>query len=164
MIDFHSHILSETDDGARDFSESTVCIFEAKKAGFSSIICTPHYMYGFYECDYSNIEKKIEKLQIVAYDKDVKLYHANEIYVHDDIPELIKNKKAATINGGKYLLMEFPLTDIPIINSIDIIKNIVKSGYIPIVAHPERYPYVQKDLNFAIELVQNGALLQCNYS
>ena len=60
--------------------------------------------------------------------------------------------------------MEFPLTDTPLINSMDIIKKLVEDGYIPIVAHPERYPYVQKNLNFAKELIKNGALLQCNYS
>ena len=164
MIDFHSHILSETDDGARDFAESVTCLYEAKKAGFSSIICTPHYIVGFYECDYSNIEEKIKKLQIAANNIDLTLYHANEIYVHDEIPSLISNKKVSTINNGKYLLMEFPLTDIPMLNSMDIIKNIVKAGYIPIIAHPERYPYVQKDINFAQNLIKNGALLQCNYS
>ena len=164
MVDFHCHILSETDDGAIDFSESVVCLYEAKKAGFSSIICTPHYIPSFYECDYANIEDKVNKLQIVANNLGITLYHANEIYVHEDISSLIANKKVSTINNGRYLLMEFPLTDIPMINSMQTIRNIVEAGYIPIVAHPERYPYVQKDINFARDLIKNGALLQCNYS
>ena len=164
MIDFHSHILSKTDDGARDLLESIQCLHEARNAGFSGIICTPHYLQGFYECDYKNIEKKIKKLKYSMEDIDIKLYHANEIYVHEDISGLIKNKKVSTINDSRYLLIEFPLTDTQLFNSMDIIKKLVEDGYIPIVAHPERYPYVQKNLNFAKELIKNGALLQCNYS
>lgn len=164
MIDFHSHILNETDDGAVDFAESAACLYEAKKAGFTAIICTPHYIPGFYECDCDDIAKKIEKLQIAANIPGITLYHANEIYVHEDIPGLIDNKKVSTINNTKYLLMEFPLSDLPMLNSMEIIRNITNAGYVPIVAHPERYPYVQENIKFAKNLVKNGALLQCNYS
>ena len=164
MIDFHSHVLSKTDDGAIDFSESVACLHEAKNAGFTDIICTPHYLQGFYECDFKDIEKKIKKLKITAKKININLYHANEIYIHEDIPGLVLNKKVSTINNGRYLLIEFPLTDSPIINSVEIIKSITDAGYIPIVAHPERYHYVQENLDFAKRLIENGALLQCNYA
>ena len=163
MIDFHSHILSETDDGAKSFEESVACLYEARKAGFSGIICTPHFMQGFYECNCDDIKEKIEKLQIVANNLDIVLYQANEIYAHEDIIKFINDKKVSTINGGRYLLMEFPLTDIPMVNSMEIIQNIVNAGYIPIVAHPERYPYIQDNFDFAKNLIKNGALFQCNY-
>ena len=51
MVDFHSHIINDTDDGSKGFSESVALLYEAKKAGFDTVICTPHYMMGFYEKD-----------------------------------------------------------------------------------------------------------------
>mgnify|MGYP002540560437 FL=1 len=164
MVDFHSHIINDTDDGSKGFSESVALLYEAKKAGFDTVICTPHYMMGFYEKDVKYVSDRIKDLQIDSRRVGVNLYQANEIYAHEDICKFISEKKATTINNSKYLLMEFPLTDEPMLNSIDIIKDIVKNGYVPIVAHPERYPYVQKKLKFAEDLVENGALLQMNYA
>ena len=51
MIDLHAHILTDTDDGASSFEESVALLYEARKAGFTGIVCTPHYMQGFYEKD-----------------------------------------------------------------------------------------------------------------
>ncbi len=164
MIDLHTHILSDTDDGATSFAESVALLYEAKKAGFTGIVCTPHYMQGFYEKDVNYINEKIKDLEIDSKRVGVHLYQANEIYASNDICEFIDIEKVARINNSKYLLMEFPLTEAPMMNSMEIIENIVKNGYVPIVAHPERYPYVQKSINFAKELLKRGALLQVNYA
>lgn len=164
MIDLHAHILTDTDDGASSFEESVALLYEARKEGFTGIICTPHYMQGFYEKDANYIDNKIKELEMDAKRIGIHLYQGNEIYATDEICKFLKEKKITSINGSKYLLIEFSLNNEPIKNSIEIIEEIVKNGYTPIIAHPERYPDVQKDIKFIKNLLKKGALLQANYA
>lgn len=164
MIDLHSHILTDTDDGASTFEESVALLYEAKKAGFSGIVCTPHYMQQFYEKDVNYISDKIKELGLDSKRIGIHLYQGNEIYISNDICKLLEDKKVARINDSRYLLIELPLTDTPIKNAIEIIEEIVKNEYIPIIAHPERYPYIQKNINLAKEFLRKGALLQANFA
>lgn len=164
MIDLHAHILTDTDDGAGTFAESVALLYEAKKAGFSGVVCTPHFMQGFYEKDVNYIKNKIQELEIDSKRVGINLYQGNEIYLADEISKFIENKKVTRVNNSRYLLIEFPLTNNPIRNTTKIIEDIIKEGDIPIIAHPERYPYIQKDIKFAKNLLQKGALLQANYA
>ena len=54
MIDFHSHIIFEVDDGSQSIEESIRLVKEAKRAGFNAIIATPHYMEDYYMCKYNH--------------------------------------------------------------------------------------------------------------
>lgn len=164
MIDIHVHILSETDDGATNFSESVALLFEAKKAGFTGLVCTPHYMKNLYDNDAAYIYERIKELEIDAKRIGINLYQGNEISATEDICDLIEQSKVTRINNSRYLLIEFPMIEKPIKNSMEIIDNIVNKGYVPIIAHPERYPYVQKDIKYAKELINRGALLQANFA
>lgn len=164
MIDIHAHILTDTDDGASSFEESVALLYEAKKAGFTGIVCTPHYMQGFYEKDANYISNKMKELEMDAKRVGIHLYQGNEIYATDEIDKFLKDKKVFRINDSRYVLIEFSLNNDPIKNSMEIIDGIVKSGYIPIIAHPERYPYVQKDIGFIKNLLKKGALLQANFA
>ena len=57
MIDVHSHILPNIDDGSRSIDETFNLIKEAKEAGFEGIICTSHYMENYYETDPEQIRQ-----------------------------------------------------------------------------------------------------------
>ena len=164
MIDLHAHILADTDDGAGSFEESVALLYEAKKAGFSGVICTPHYMQQFYERDVNYINDRMQELSLDSKRIGIHLYRANEVYIFNEICKFIEDKRVTTINGSKYVLLELPLTETPINNTIEIVEEIVKNGYVPIIAYPERYPYVQKNIEFAKELLRKGALLQANYA
>lgn len=164
MIDLHAHILTDTDDGASSFEESVALLYEARKAGFTGIVCTPHYMQGFYEKDANYINNKMKELEMDAKRIGIHLYQGNEIYGINEICKILKEKKIVSLNNSKYLLIEFSLNNEPIKNSVEIIDEIVKNGYIPIIAHPERYPYVQKDIKFIKDILKKGALLQANYA
>ena len=164
MIDIHAHILTEIDDGASSFEESVAMLYEARKAGFSGIVCTPHYMQQFYERDVNYVSNKLQELEVDAKRVGVHLYQGNEIYISNEICKFINDKKVTTINNSRYLLIESSLDNNPTKNYIEIIQEIVKNGYIPIIAHPERYPYIQKDIKFAKDLLNKGALLQANFA
>ena len=84
----------------------------------------------------------------------------NEIYIDDDLVKLLEDKEIETINDSKYLLIEFSLFQYPK-NGLNIFKELIFRGYKVILAHPERYSYM--DFTFMDELKEIGVLFQGNY-
>lgn len=158
MIDFHSHILPNIDDGSTSMEESIKLIKEAEQAGFTGIISTSHYLQNYYECDEEERKSLLDKLNVGT----PKLYLGSEIYITTEIVELIEDKKASTINNTQYVLFELPMNSKPLFVK-DVVYKLIESGYKPIIAHPERYSYVKEDIEFAKELKDMGALFQSNY-
>ena len=158
MIDFHSHILPQIDDGSKSYNETIEMLEEAKNAGFEKIISTSHYIEKYYEI---NEEQRLQLLKNINF-QDIKLYLGSEIYVTNEIVQLLKDKKASTINNSRYVLYELPMHS-KNINDKEIIYRLVENGYVPIIAHPERYSYVQEAPEYVEELAEMGALFQSNY-
>ena len=75
----------------------------------------------------------------------------------------MQNGQASSINGTKYVLFEFPLINTRPMNDKEVIYRLVENGYIPIIAHPERYPFIQENPDYLYELEEMGALFQANY-
>ena len=159
MIDFHTHILPNIDDGSKSFEESLELIKEAKEAGFEGIISTSHYIEGYYETTNADREKLLNSLKEK---EDVELHIGSEVYLTEKIIDLLKEGKASTINNSCYVLFELPINE-KMINYKDIVFKMVSTGFIPILAHPERYSFVQKDPNNVKELIELGVLMQCNF-
>ena len=161
MIDFHSHILPGIDDGAKNLEQSIAMVNEAKKVGFTKIISTSHYMENYYECNEKNRKELLEQVQKNV--NGIELCLGNEIYITNNIIELLQNGQASSINGTKYVLFEFPLINTRPMNDKEVIYRLVENGYIPIIAHPERYPFIQENPDYLYELEEMGALFQANY-
>ena len=164
MIDFHSHIVFGVDDGSDSIETSTKILKEAEKAGFDSIILTPHYMVDYYEVEKDQINEKIERLRQACREEDIDLtlYQANEIYITNHMIELLNENKASSINDSRYVLFELPMSH-ESSNLLEVVYSLLENGKIPVIAHPERYSFVQKDPNILLELIENGVLLQTNY-
>lgn len=161
MIDFHSHILPGIDDGSRNLEQSIAMVNEAKEAGFKKIISTSHYMENYYECNERDRRQLLKKVQENV--QGIELILGNEIYITNNIIELLQNGQASSINGTKYVLFEFPLITTRPMNDKEVIYRLVENGYIPIIAHPERYPFIQENPDYLFELEEMGALFQANY-
>lgn len=164
MIDFHSHILPNIDDGSTDMVEAINLIKEAVSVGFTGIISTSHYIQGYYECNEDERKQLLNQIKestpnCLNYPE---LYLGSEIFVVPEIMELIQNKKASTINNSRYVLMELPMNAKPLFAK-EIVYRLIENGYIPIIAHPERYSYVQEKIKYVEELADMGALFQSNY-
>lgn len=160
MIDFHSHILPNIDDGSRNMEQTVEILKEAKNAGFNKIISTSHYMEEYYNIDEEQRKKLIEEVKEQG--QGIELFLGSEIYVTGNIVELLKDQKASTINNSKYVLFELPLNTKEIMAK-EVIYRLIENNYVPIIAHPERYKYVQENIEYIMELVDMGALLQSNY-
>ena len=92
MIDFHSHILPNIDDGARSIEETFNLIREAKNVGFDAIISTSHYIEGYYETDQPEREVWINAIyeNLQAKNIDIKLYLGNEVYISENLIKLLE--------------------------------------------------------------------------
>ena len=164
MIDLHCHIIFGTDDGAKELENSINILREAYEAGFTKICCTPHYIVPQYvKTKSENLEKlNIIKEKLKEENIDIELYLGNEIYVTNNMKELIEEGRVSTLSDTKYVLVELPLTQ-KIIDAEDMIENLTFEGYTVILAHPERYIYVQKDLKYLDKFIEMGVYLQGNY-
>lgn len=165
MIDFHSHIIPNIDDGSTSMKDTINMINEARQAGFTEIISTSHYIQKYYDLDCFEREKILDIIKKKVSEKkeiNIKLYLGSEIYFTPEIIELVKNKKASTINNTRYLLFELPMNTKPLFVK-EMVYELMQNGYIPIIAHPERYTYVQENIQYIEELASMGALFQSNY-
>ena len=162
MIDVHSHLVYGVDDGSRDLEETMAILKEAKKAGFTDIILTPHYMEDYYMVPSEDIEKRIDIMKDEANKIGIELYQGNEIYATENIVKLIEEKEAVSLNNSRYVLFELPMQTKPM-NLDEVVYIILESGRIPIIAHPERYRYVQEDPNILLDYINQGVLFQANY-
>lgn len=166
MTDIHSHILFDVDDGAKSQEESIEILKKMAEKGFKNIILTPHYINGSEYC--SNNEEKLTKLNILKDELakqniNINIYLGNEIFINDSIEKLIKENEIYSLNNSKYILVELPFHN-QIVNLEDMIYELKIKGFIPIIAHPERYTYLQKNYKEVDRLKEEGFLFQGNYA
>jgi len=164
MIDFHTHIIPNIDDGSRSIEETINLISEAKEAGFDGIVLTSHYMENYYETDVPERDMWVKAISdnIVNNGLEIDLYLANEIFMSDNMMNLLIDGKASTINNSSYVLFELPLDTEPE-NLYDTIYTLQENKLVPVLAHPERYKFVQKEPEIVYDLIQKGVLMQANY-
>ena len=165
MRDIHCHIMYGIDDGSKSLEQSIEILKNAYSNGITDIVLTPHYINkSEYNCDNKNkkiilkeLQKELEKENI-----DINLYLGNEVMIDPDVSKLIANNKISTINNTKYVLVELPMHyENP--NSEKMMFEIIRHGYIPILAHPERYDYVKEDISKLEPYINMGCILQGNY-
>lgn len=166
MTDIHSHIIFDVDDGSRNLEESIELLEKMSQVGFKNVILTPHYIKGS-EYSSENKEKK-EKLtkikeELEKQNIDINIYLGNEIFINNEIYNLIKEGCIHTLNNTRYLLIELPFHN-RIVNLEDIIYELKIKGLIPIIAHPERYTYFQDNYKEVDRLKEEGFLFQANYA
>ena len=164
MRDMHTHILPNIDDGSRSIDETFKLIKEAKDVGFKSIVLTSHYKEGFYETDTPEREVWVNAIyeNLKAKDIEMELYLGNEIFMNENIIKLLEEGKATTINETSYVLFELPLNVEPP-DLYDRIYEMFQYKIVPILAHPERYRFIQKEPELIYDLVKKGVLMQANY-
>lgn len=164
MIDFHTHIIPNIDDGSRSLEETFNLIQEAKEAGFEGIVLTSHYIENYYETDVPERDIWVKAISDNLKSKGIEtnLYLGNEIYMSDNMINLLVNGKASTINNSSYVLFEMPLNAEPM-NLYDVIYSLQENKLIPVLAHPERYSFIQKEPELVYDLIEKGVLMQANY-
>lgn len=165
MKDLHSHLLFGIDDGCNNIEESIALLKKASEQGITDIMITPHYIEDSkYNCNNKNKKELFDRLvaEVKKNNIHIQLYLGNEVYITENFLELLKKKEIMTLSESKYLLLEFPLGNM-FYNTKDLIYELVVSGRVPILAHPERYRIFQRHPEHIEEYLRMGVLLQGNY-
>ena len=165
MKDIHCHILYGIDDGSKTIEESLNILRNAQNNGITDIVLTPHYIKNSsYNCNNKDKIKlfKILQEETIKNNININLYLGNEIMIDEDIISLINKKEVSTINDTRYILVEFPMHNYNS-NIENILFELVRNNYIPIIAHPERYTFIQNDISKVDRFIELGCILQGNY-
>ena len=162
MVDIHMHIIPGVDDGARSFEMAEAMLRSAAEQGIHTVFATSH---GDAFCEKGElVSKRFEQLKKLVKDKKIpiQLYMGSEVYCDSEDMHLtlkyLKEGIIPSMNGTKYVLSEFywPTKE----EMRYCLGELLREGWIPIVAHMERYRCV--DLAFAKELKQMGCKIQIN--
>ncbi len=161
MIDIHCHLIFGVDDGCQTIEDSLNQIKKAISVGVTDIILTSHYapLRG-YMVQHEEINEKFKELKTLTkkLKLPVNLYLGREIDKTDNINELLKNNEVQTMNGTNYVLVDFGMDKYDI---DEYCYELVINGYKPIIAHPERYNYID-DPKLYKKWKKTGALIQIN--
>ncbi|HIP12302.1 MAG TPA: capsular biosynthesis protein [Arcobacter sp.] len=162
-VDIHSHLLPQIDDGVQSLKESIEIIKRFKLLGYTKLITTPHIISDFYPNNQEIINKKLLTVQeqLKLENIDIVLEAGAEYYVDMSFLCLIEEQKELVTFMGHYVLFETSCTDKPIILEL-VISSLLKKGYIPVLAHPERYQYLHHNLELYKMLKAQGVLFQVN--
>lgn len=162
MIDIHSHILPNLDDGARDLEESLNLCRMAEQDGVRTIVATPHMMEDHYDYDPEVIVLKFAELShfVKKARLDLEILIGAEVHIRPDLVQRIMDRKVLTLNNtGRYILLELPFQVIPP-HTKEIIFELMLKRITPIIAHPERISEAQEDPNKIYDFISQGALAQ----
>ncbi|NLP47926.1 MAG: hypothetical protein GX345_03170 [Clostridiales bacterium] len=164
MIDIHSHILYGMDDGPRDIETSFALCRMAVENGIDQVFATSHLTQLHDIASYVQArDDRIKNLQELVDQRGLglKIYPGAEVYASDDL-FFTDSLESVTMNKSRYLLVEFPMRGISFSTVLRYVEHIFEKGLTPIIAHPERYSFIQKQYDRANFLLDMGALLQVN--
>lgn len=161
--DIHTHILPATDDGARDLKEALELVRMAYEDGTRTLFLTPHYRGRWRANTPEALQQRFARLQAATAARypDMKLYLGNEIHWETEVPELLAEGRVLALGGGDYCLLEFRSAALRT-QVIGGVSQCIRSGYIPIIAHAERYEIFHRDRSLTEEVLALGALIQLN--
>ena len=159
--DIHIHILYGTDDGPKTREDMFKMVDAAYENGTRLICATPHFYPSFFGDNRESAREAFSVLKEYCDEKysDLTLYLGSEIYCTNEVASWLRNGVCRSIDNSRYVLVEFDVTAAEdfIAESIDRLLN---AGYVPIIAHAERYRRLSLGRLWAIR--QNGALVQVN--
>lgn len=164
-VDIHSHLLPGLDDGVQSYEESEDVILHFQKLGYRKLITSPHVMSDTYKNTAERILARLEKLRTYLKNQeiDIQIDAAAEYYLDEQVFRMIEDNQKMLTFGKNLLLFETNFLNEPF-NLKEFIFLATTKGYKPVLAHPERYLYLQNNLDKAQDLLDRGVLFQINIS
>ena len=162
LIDIHSHLLP-VQDGPKDMGQTIQALKIAEENNITDMILTPHYYSGDKSYDQKLILDTFDNLktEICKSNLRIRLYLGNECVVDEKLIDDLQAGKAFTLNNTKYVLCEYPFYQVQCNYQSNLYKLLDK-GFKPIIAHPERNAFIERNYESILELAENGCLIQCN--
>ena len=161
-VDIHSHLLPGIDDGVQTLKESIELIKQFHLLGYTKLITTPHIISDYYPNNREIISEKLYTVQeaLKLEEIDITLEAGAEYYLDMHFLNLIEDESLLTFMKH-YVLFETDYITKPIVLE-QVIHSLLEKGYIPVLAHPERYRYLHNDIEAYKRLKALGVLFQVN--
>ena len=164
MVDIHCHIVPEVDDGAWDMETAVRMARLARDSGVTKIVATPHFKgepksleaVGFLMHQRRLLQSRLKREKI-----EVELLPGAEVLCVPQTMELARMGQLPTLGNSRYVLTEFYF-DASWEFMDATLQELRRCGYMPVVAHPERYGAVQRDPGLARSWFERGIVLQVN--
>lgn len=156
MIDMHTHVLPGVDDGAKDEKMAQEMLARAKDAGVSAIVCTPH-VYRLQDWERNRLA--VPAARALAHEQGLRLFAGSEFNYRMLAKTEITQLDAFCLAGTKCLLLEFSNEHL-VPGWEPLLSDLSDAGYLPVIAHPERYVYIQRDIEIAQTMLELGCELQ----
>ena len=164
MIDIHTHVMPGVDDGAKNMRMALEMIAKSYDEGVDTVIATPHCMPGVYNNIFNeSLARKWNILYATVKEAGIPVHlrKGMEVLISERSMKLIREKKVWTLNNSDYLLVEFAFDEDPVWCT-EKLKEVAEEGYIPIIAHPERYDFVQRHRDIVYDWYCEGYGIQVN--
>lgn len=161
MIDIHSHILYNVDDGPEELEQSLAMLEAAANEGITDIISTSHSFHPQYDVSTSVVTEQVLQLQNELHQRKIslKIHTGHEVRLCEEIVELCQTKKIHLLANSNYLLLELPSSTVPQYTK-NIISSLLAEGILPIIAHPERNKAIAEKPERLERLIREGAVAQ----
>ena len=165
MTDLHTHILYGVDDGSESLEMSLEMLQMASDTGTHNLVLTPHcnvpdgymnHMNSTIIGRYEKIKQEVKRLHI-----DIDVHLGMEVFASEDVDELIKAEEIIPINKTRYLLIEFAFETDPMWVGY-VLEKVQRTGLTPLLAHPERYIFVQNFPYMVHDWMKSGCMIQVN--
>ena len=163
IFNIHNHILPEVDDGADDFKEALQMLKLEYSDGVRTVILTPHYRKGMFECPSERILRKYEQLEKEVNErwKDLRIVLGCEFHANMDMVESLEMHEWMTMGNSRCVLTEVSeQSEFAFIQAR--CYALLSSGYEPIIAHAERYQALYNHFDKIEQLVDMGVYIQMN--
>lgn len=172
ITDFHNHLMPGVDDGAREPADSAAALGRFRAEGATQVITTPHFMASL-TLDAPKLEARLAELDagwaalrtVVAADAArpggaLRVERGAEVML--DVPDPDLSDDRLRLAGGTFVLVEYPMLRLPPVNADVALSGLRDRGWIPVVAHPERYRNLDSSLAELAAFRRAGAFLQLN--
>lgn len=167
-VDFHNHLMPGADDGARDAREASTGLAALRASGIGDVIATVHvdaslcYRLADWPARMEAIDAAWEELRALAASQfpALRLYRGAEVKLDTPHPDL--SDARLRLAGGRFVLVEFPGLQVPVFGT-SLIAQVSAAGWVPVLAHPERYRGSRDLVEDARNWVTAGAVLQLNH-
>lgn len=161
--DMHSHLIPGIDDGAKNLDESIALLAKFESMGFEKVITTPHIMSDYYRNTPDTILRGLGEVQEMAHKLNLRIEveAAAEYYFDESLLARLDRKERLLTFGDNYVLFEFSFHSEP--NQVDkLIFDLLTQDYKPVLAHFERYAYLEGAMDRAAEWRAKGVNIQMN--
>ena len=158
MVDIHSHILPEVDDGPKSWDISVAMCRAAAADGITHMVATPH-ANDRYHYDREYLQGLVAHLQQLVGDAPKLSLGCDFHLSYDNLQDALAHPSRYVIEGTHYLLVEFSNYSIPP-QATDSFQKLANLGITPIITHPERNPILRENLQRVAEWAEQGCVIQ----